>query len=44
MLVFLYNSNPNIDDYGGVIVLEDNVPTGCRFTFTLPEGEVTIDE
>ena len=30
--------------HGGTITLEDNDPSGCIFTFTLPEAEVTIDE
>ena len=30
--------------HGGELVLKDNLPHGCVFTFTLPSGEVKIDE
>lgn len=30
--------------HGGEIVLEDNTPSGCVFTFTVPLGEVNISE
>lgn len=30
--------------HGGELVLKDNIPHGCIFTFTLPSGEVKIDE
>lgn len=30
--------------HGGELTLEDNVPHGCIFTFTLPQGEVNIHE
>ncbi len=33
-----------ITAHGGEITLKDNMPTGCIFTFTLPLGEVDIDE
>ena len=33
-----------INAHGGEIVLRDNVPHGCIFTFTIPSGEVKIDE
>lgn len=33
-----------INAHGGEITLTDNTPTGCIFTFTIPSGEVTINE
>lgn len=30
--------------HGGELVLKDNMPHGCIFTFTLPSGEVNINE
>ncbi|MDO5401000.1 MAG: DUF4118 domain-containing protein [Eubacteriales bacterium] len=30
--------------HGGSLTLADNVPQGCRFTFTIPLGEVDIHE
>ena len=33
-----------VEAHGGTITLADNVPSGCRFTFTLPRREVTIHE
>ena len=33
-----------VEAHGGIITLADNVPSGCRFTFTLPRREVTIHE
>ena len=33
-----------IESHGGSITLTDNVPTGCRFTFSLPAEEVSLDE
>ena len=30
--------------HGGSITLEDNDPSGCRFTFSLPAAEVIINE
>ncbi|MBQ9987543.1 MAG: sensor histidine kinase KdpD [Erysipelotrichales bacterium] len=33
-----------INAHGGEITLSDNVPHGCVFTFTLPLGEVDINE
>ncbi len=33
-----------IESHGGTITLTDNVPTGCRFTFSLPAEEVSLDE
>ena len=33
-----------VEAHGGEITLTDNVPSGCCFTFTLPAGEVTINE
>ena len=33
-----------IEAHGGSIRLEDNEPSGCRFTFSLPEAEVNIYE
>ncbi len=33
-----------IEAHGGTITLTDNIPAGCRFSFTLPAGEVTINE
>ncbi len=33
-----------VEAHGGTITLSDNHPTGCRFTFTLPAKEVTINE
>lgn len=32
-----------VNTHGGEITLTDNVPHGCRFTFTLPSDEVTIN-
>ncbi len=33
-----------VEAHGGSIVLEDNRPSGCRFTFSLPAQEVPFDE
>ena len=33
-----------IEAHGGTITLTDSDPTGCCFTFSLPSGEVTINE
>ena len=33
-----------VEAHGGTISLTDNVPSGCRFTFTLPTEEVTLHE
>ncbi len=33
-----------VEAHGGTIVLTDNIPSGCCFTFTLPTEKVTIDE
>lgn len=33
-----------INIHGGELTLEDNCPQGCIFTFTLPLGEVNINE
>ena len=33
-----------VEAHGGSITLSDNEPSGCIFTFTLPEGEVAINE
>ena len=33
-----------IEAHRGTIALTDNIPTGCRFTFTLPMEEVQINE
>ena len=34
-----------VEAHGGSIILTDNHPTGCRFTFSLPAQElVTINE
>lgn len=33
-----------INAHGGEIILTDNTPNGCVFTFTLPSGEVNINE
>ncbi len=33
-----------VEAHGGSITLTDNKPAGCRFTFSLPEEEVTINE
>ena len=33
-----------VEAHGGTISLTDNLPTGCRFTFTLPTEKVTIYE
>lgn len=33
-----------ITAHGGEITLTDNKPSGCIFTFTVPTGEVNIDE
>lgn len=33
-----------INAHGGEITLEDNKPKGCIFTFTIPSGEVSINE
>ena len=33
-----------INAHGGEIFVTDNVPVGAKFTFTLPLGEVEIDE
>ena len=33
-----------INAHGGEITLEDNIPHGCVFTFSLPSGEVSINE
>ena len=30
--------------HGGEIILKDHMPKGCVFTFTLPSGEVSINE
>lgn len=32
-----------VNAHGGEITLTDNAPHGCRFTFTLPSDEVTIN-
>ncbi len=33
-----------VESHGGMITLTDNVPSGCCFSFTLPAGEVAINE
>ena len=33
-----------VEAHGGTLTLTDNVPTGCCFSFSLPVGEVTINE
>ena len=33
-----------VEAHGGSIILSDNTPTGCCFTFSLPVEEVTINE
>ncbi len=33
-----------ISIHGGELTLEENLPHGCIFTFTLPLGEVNIHE
>ena len=33
-----------IEAHGGTLVLTDNIPRGCMFTFTLPLSEVTLNE
>ncbi len=33
-----------VEAHGGTITLTDNVPSGCRFAFTLPIEEVDVDE
>ena len=33
-----------VEAHGGMIGMTDNIPSGCRFSFTLPAGEVTIHE
>ncbi len=33
-----------INAHGGEITLTDNIPKGCVFTFTIPSGEVNINE
>ena len=33
-----------VESHGGTITLTDNSPTGCCFTFSLPAGEVMINE
>ena len=33
-----------VETHGGTIALTDNTPTGCCFSFSLPLGEVTINE
>ncbi len=33
-----------VEAHGGTISLTDNVPSGCRFTFTLPKEEVNVNE
>ena len=33
-----------VEAHGGTIVLTDNIPTGCCFTFSLPGEEVQINE
>ena len=33
-----------INAHGGEITVADNVPHGCVFTFTLPLGEVNLNE
>ena len=33
-----------INAHGGEITVTDNLPHGAAFTFTLPEGEVTLHE
>ena len=33
-----------IEAHGGTLVLTDNIPNGCIFTFTLPLSEVTLNE
>lgn len=33
-----------INAHGGEITLKDNIPHGCIFTFSLPSGEVNINE
>ena len=33
-----------INAHGGEITLSDNRPHGCIFTFTIPSGEVNINE
>jgi two-component system sensor histidine kinase KdpD len=33
-----------IEAHGGTLVLTDNIPRGCIFTFTLPLSEVILNE
>ncbi len=33
-----------VEAHGGTLTLTDNVPMGCCFSFSLPVGEVTINE
>jgi two-component system sensor histidine kinase KdpD len=33
-----------VEAHEGTIMLTDNEPSGCRFTFTLPRREVTVHE
>ena len=40
----LYLCRAIVEAHGGAIRVEDNVPHGCVFSFTLPLGEVTLHE
>ena len=40
----LYLCKAIVEAHGGVLLVEDNVPHGCVFSFTLPLGEVTLHE
>ena len=40
----LYLCKAIVEAHGGAIRVEDNVPHGCVFSFTLPLGEVTLHE
>ena len=33
-----------VELHGGTLILADNIPYGCVFTFTLPLSEVTLNE
>ena len=40
----LYLCKAIVEAHGGVLLVEDNMPHGCVFSFTLPLGEVTLHE
>ena len=40
----LYLCRAIVEAHGGAIRVEDNMPHGCIFSFTLPLGEVTLHE